>query len=376
MSDGELPLDADEILRLFLKQTSEHVVILLDATGRIVGWLGCAEKVFGYSADETIGQHASMLFTPRNLEAGMDKYEIDVAKTDIDAEDDRWMLRKDGSRFWATGTLTPIKDDGGQLLGFAKLLRDRTDTQAKTEALINQNKSLEQADQRKNKFISTLAHELRNPLSAAVNAANLLRITLPDSGDEQLAVSTIEQGLGSMRRMVDDLLEMTRASTGKIKLNKCAEELEPIIKSAIELCRPSIDPQAQKLNVVLPSSPLVVQADADRLQQVFVNLIQNSARATEHGGTIWVKVSLEDQEAVVKIEDDGVGISPEMLPRIFDLFTQAEFAADRPNAGLGIGLSVVKDLTTLHGGTVQVRSEGIGKGSEFTVRLPLIADGE
>src|SRR5687768_15783865 len=124
MSDGELPLDADEILRLFLKQTSEHVVILLDATGRIVGWLGCAEKVFGYSADETIGQHASMLFTPRNLEAGMDKYEIDVAKTDIDAEDDRWMLRKDGSRFWATGTLTPIKDDGGQLLGFAKLLRD------------------------------------------------------------------------------------------------------------------------------------------------------------------------------------------------------------------------------------------------------------
>jgi signal transduction histidine kinase len=174
-----------------------------------------------------------------------------------------------------------------------------------------------------------------------------------------------------MRRMVDDLLDVTRVGAGKINLEKACQDLRPIVEAAVESCRSAIDMHTHSLNVILPNAPLEVDVDAVRMRQVFVNLIQNSANCTKNGGTIWVKVSVEAAEAVVKVEDNGIGISPDLLPHIFDLFTQAEFAGNRPGGGLGIGLSVVKDLTHLHGGSVQVRSDGIGKGAEFTVRLPL-----
>jgi len=171
--------------------------------------------------------------------------------------------------------------------------------------------------------------------------------------------------------MIDDLIDVTRISAGKVNLENQCQDLRPIVDSAVESCRPTIDSRTQHLHVILPSAPLLVDVDAARMKQVFVNLLQNAVKFTKNGGTIWVKVSVEAAEALVKVEDSGIGISPEVLPHIFDLFTQAEFAGDRKSEGLGIGLSVVKDLTQLHGGTVQVRSDGIGKGAEFAVRLPL-----
>lgn len=375
MWHGGVQSSADEMLRLFLGQTNEHVVILLDPTGLIVGWLGSAEKVFGYAAAEVIGQSVAMLFTPENLRAGMDKYERKVARTNVEAEDDRWMLRKDGTHFWATGTLSPVKNETGDLLGFVKLLRDRTDMRAVTESLEKQNESLQQAEQGKNRFISTLAHELRNPLAAAVNAVNLLKAS-EDAAHQALAIPIIERGLASMQNLVNDLLEAARAGAGKLKLNTKPQPLAPLVEAVIQSCQPHINSRVQRVHFISPEVPLIAEVDENRLQQVFVNLIENAARATRNGGTIWVKLSVEDDEAVVKVEDDGVGISPELLPRIFDLFTQAEFASDCPDAGLGIGLSVVKDITALHGGSVQVRSDGTSKGSEFTVRLPLARDHE
>jgi signal transduction histidine kinase len=175
----------------------------------------------------------------------------------------------------------------------------------------------------------------------------------------------------TMRRMVDDLIDVTRVSAGKVNLEMQCQDLRPVVEAAVASCRPSIDMRTHTLNVIVPIAPLQVDIDAVRMRQVFVNLIQNAASFTKNGGTIWVKVGVEAAEAVVKIEDSGIGISPDVLPHIFDMFTQAEFVGDRSDAGLGIGLSVVKDLTQLHGGSVQVRSDGIGKGSEFTVRLPL-----
>lgn len=235
--------------------------------------------------------------------------------------------------------------------------------------------ALQHGNKQKDRFISTLAHELRNPLSSLSYAIELL-----ESGVDQQEVlarttKTMQHEVAAMRRLIDDLLEATRIGSGKVQLDKHRWDVRQIVESAVAVCRPKIDLRTQVLHVVMAKQPLIVEADEVRLRQVYVNLIQNAASFTRHGGTVWVKVSIEANEAVVKVEDDGIGISPEMLPHIFDLFTQAEFAGEHSEAGLGIGLSVVKELTTLHGGSVQVRSDGIGKGCEFTVRLPL-APGE
>lgn len=371
MTQDQQPPSADELLKLLFERANEHALVLLDTAGRIVGWFPGAEDLFGYLPNEVIGEPVSMLFTPENIEAGMVEYERDVAKTDIEAEDDRWMLRKDGGRFWATGVLSPIRNTGGQLVGFGKILRDRTDMRAKVDALTKQVESLQGTDERKNKFISTLSHELRNPMSAISISAGLVRIAGSDQKVLENAATTIEREVGAMRRMVDDLIDLTRANVGKVQLEKACQDLRPIVGAAVETCRPQIDMRTHNLNVILPTAPLEVDVDAMRMRQVFVNLIQNATNFTKNSGTIWVKVSVEAAEAVVKIEDNGIGISPDVLPHIFDLFTQAEFAGERSTAGLGIGLSVVKDLAQLHGGSVQVRSDGIGKGSEFTVRLPM-----
>jgi PAS domain S-box-containing protein len=372
MADEQDESNADELLQLLVDQMREHALVLLNIEGRIVGWYAGAEKLFGYLPHEVIGKPVSILFTPENVAAGMVEYEQAVAQTDIEAEDDRWMLRKNGGRFWATGVLAPIRNTGGQLVGFGKILRDRTDVRAELQALAKQNDNLKQGEQRKNQFIRTLSHELRNPMASLVLAAELFELAADDPKTVRETAATLKSELATMRRMIDDLIDVTRVSAGKVQLDKKCQDLRPVIEAAVATCRPNIDTRTHHLNVIIPSAPMLVDLDGVRMRQVFVNLIQNSAKYTENGGTIWIKASVEAGEAVVKIEDNGIGISPDLLPNIFDLFTQAEFAGDRAAEGLGIGLSVVKDLTQLHGGSVQVRSDGLGKGSEFTVRLPLV----
>src|SRR5215212_5244544 len=241
MSQDQDGSSADELLKLLCERMREHALVLLDTEGRIIGWYPGAENLFGYLPNEVLGQPVSILFTPENIEAGMVQYEQDVARTDIEAEDDRWMLRKDGGRFWATGVLSPIRNSGGQLVGFGKILRDRTDMRAKIQSLSKENASLEAANERKNKFISTLSHELRNPLGALCMSVELMKIAGDDREALAQAATTLEQELGTMRRMVDDLLDVTRVSSGKIHLEKACQDLRPIVEAAVESCRPDID---------------------------------------------------------------------------------------------------------------------------------------
>ncbi len=352
----------------------DYAVILLDTDSRIVAWLSAAERIFGYSADEMLGKPISILFTPEDVELAIPDYERASALEEGGADNDRWMLRSDGLRFWATGTLNALKNEGGQVIGFIKVLRNRTDLKGQIAGLNQRVSSLEQAEKRKNSFIATLGHELRNPLSALVTAVELLRHFTPETDDSRFAFSSIDRQVTAMRRLIDDLLDVAGIRAGKIELKKQCISLVDIIKAAMTTCRPIFDERTHELRLILSTGALTVEADPDRLQQVFVNLLQNAAKYTEHGGSVFVNLYAEGNEAIVKVEDTGIGISPEMLPRIFDLFTQAEFASGR--GGLGIGLSVVKDLVTLHGGSVQVLSDGLGKGSTFIVRLPLAGDGK
>jgi PAS domain S-box-containing protein len=355
---------------LALKEVGTHALVLLNPDGVIVSWLAGAERLFGYKAEEIIGQKDAVIFVPEDVRRDIPAWERQAASRSGESEDDRWQVRKDGGRIWVSGTLTALHDEQGKLLGFAKIMRNRTDQKTQVETLESRVAALQQAGERKNNFISTLAHELRNPLNAMSIATQLLAQHEQASPDVEFAAATVRRQVEFMSRMVSDLLEVARAATGKVQLHRERVVLREIITQAVETCRAAVDERRHQLHLLLPEVPIHLEADAVRLRQVIVNLVENAAKYTPPGGTIWVKATTEGDEAVVRVQDTGIGIAPEVMPHIFDLFTQAEFAG-RAQRGLGIGLSVVKDTVALHGGTVQATSDGLDKGSEFTIRLPL-----
>ena len=195
-----------------------------------------------------LGKNVSMLFTPENLAAGMDVYEQNVAKTGMEAEDDRWMLRKDGAKFWAAGVLSPIRNEAGTLIGFGKVLRDRTDQRAKVEMLERQHLDMLVRDRRKDEFISTLSHELRNPLASLTNAMHLLEVGSDDPEAISIVRDTLTHELAAMGRMIDDLLDVTRVSAGKVQLEKVRIDVRKIVESAVDVCRPKIEERGLTLH--------------------------------------------------------------------------------------------------------------------------------
>jgi PAS domain S-box-containing protein len=360
-----------EMLDSLIQQITEQAIILLDARGVVQAWLAGSEQIFGYSASEVVGKSFVMLFTPEDRAKQEPEKELSIGDAGTAAEDDRWMLRKDGSRFWVTGFLQAIRDDRGKVIGYGKLLRNRTDLKSRLESAERRVESLQQADERKNRFISTLSHELRNPLQSLTTASDILERIVQPGDDGTFVMALVHRQLDSMRRMVDDLLDVTRMSTGKMKLQLTELVLNDVIQAATASCQSTIDERRHSVHLLLGEVPIYVKGDEQRLQQVFVNLIENAAKYTECGGEIWIKLTVEGDQAVAKVEDNGIGISSELLPEIFEIFTQAEITDASKPGGLGIGLSVVKEITQLHGGSVQVRSDGVGKGSDFSVRLPL-----
>ena len=346
-----------------VQNIKDHSIFMMDLDGNITTWNAEAERIIGYAEAEILGRNFSVIFTPEDLRAGMPGQELRQAREAGRAEDERWHVRKDGRRFWALGIVTPMHDAGGRLSGFSKILRDMTDRKRAEEAL-------QEADRHKDVFLATLAHELRNPMVPLRNGLQLLRLTTEPEAREQ-ARAMMERQLGQMVRLVDDLLDISRISRNKLELRKARIELWAVVQSAVETARPQIEASGHTLTVTLPPSPVYLDADLTRLAQVFWNLLNNSAKYTEPGGRINLTAKLQGTEAVVTVEDTGIGIPAEALPRLFEMFSQVDRNLDRAQGGLGIGLALVKGLTEAHGGTVEVFSAGVGKGSSFVVRLPV-----
>jgi signal transduction histidine kinase len=233
--------------------------------------------------------------------------------------------------------------------------------------------ALAETDRRKDEFLAMLAHELRNPLGAIANASYVLEQAGPSGPPMDRAVPVIQRQIQHLVRLVDDLLDVSRITRGKIELRKQDLDLRDAVRGAVEMTRPVIEAKEHHLTVRLPPDPLPLHADVTRLEQALGNLVRNAAKYTEPGGHIEVDAWEEDGEAVVRVKDDGIGIAPDLLPRIFDLFIQGEQSLDRSGGGLGIGLTLVRRLIEMHGGRVAAKSEGPGQGSEFVVRLPLSA---
>jgi PAS domain S-box-containing protein len=281
-----------------------------------------------------------------------------------------------GAALWMLYRVFALTDGRGERAGFATVSRDITERKRLEDELRKLAADLSEADRRKDEFLATLAHELRNPLAPIRNGLQIMRL----SGDRGEAVTTarvmMERQMGQLVRLVDDLLDVSRISRGKLELRMARVELGAVINGAVETSRPLIDAGGHELELSLPKEPLFVQADVTRLGQVFSNLLNNAAKYSEQGGRIWLGAERTDGEVVVRVRDDGVGIPHEMLGRVFELFTQVDRSLEKSQGGLGIGLTLVKRLVEMHGGSVEARSDGHGRGSEFIVRLPLSQDAE
>jgi PAS domain S-box-containing protein len=260
----------------------------------------------------------------------------------------------------------PLHDRDGRVRGSVGAFLDITELKKAEQALL-------EADRRKDEFLATLAHELRNPLAPLRTGLQVMRLARGDRATVEQVQGMMERQLAQMVRLIDDLLDVSRITRGKLEIRKERVELAAVVSSAVETGRPLTEEMGQELTVTLPKQPILLEADLTRLAQVFANLLTNAAKYTDRGGRIWLTAERQGGEVVVTVKDTGIGISPEHLPRLFQMFSQVERSLERSQGGLGIGLTLVKRLVEMHGGKVEVRSEGPGKGAEFVVRLPVAA---
>jgi len=283
-----------------------------------------------------------------------------------------------GEAKWWDVAISPILDAQGQPARLLAVSRDVTGRRELEETLAARARDLAQADRSKDEFLAMLAHELRNPLAPLRNAAAILQMPDATADERSQAQHIISRQIENMSRMIDDLLDVSRITEGKIELRKKPVALEAILTAATSLARSGCAARHQKLDVSLPAQPVFLDADATRLEQVFTNLLGNACKYSGVGCHISLSAELDPgalpPEVVVRVRDDGAGIDPELLPRVFDLFVQATRALDRAHGGLGIGLTLVNRLIKLHGGSVEAHSAGLGQGSEFVVRLPVLRE--
>lgn len=270
----------------------------------------------------------------------------------------------DGSVRWIRDRAFPVRDAAGRAFRMAGIAEDITEQKRAEEAL-------READRRKDEFLATLAHELRNPLAPICNAVEIMQCAQGNAPAMEAACDVLKRQLGHLVRLIDDLLEISRITSGKLQLRKERIELSTAVCNAVEATRPLVDAAGHELTISLPPDPVYLDADSTRLAQIFSNLLNNAAKYAEKGGHIWLTARRHGDRITVSVRDTGIGIAAEHLSHIFEMFSQALPALERSQGGLGIGLALVRGLVELHGGTIEAHSDGPGEGSEFIVRLPV-----
>jgi PAS domain S-box-containing protein len=360
-------------------ESSDDAIIALTPEGRITDWNAAAERLYGFSASETIGNPVSIIIpADRMSESAHLLARINRGETIAPFETVR--LCKDGMRTDVSLSVSPVKDGEGRIIGASKIARDITQlkqARQEREALLRSEhrareaaeaarQLAEAANRAKDEFLAMLGHELRNPLHALLLGTRLLQN--PNSLEKARDIIT-RQG-EHMTRLIDDLLDAARVTNGRILLNRRPLDLGQLVAECFSSLRET--GQFERHTVETDFESVWIEGDSDRLAQVIVNLLSNAVKYTPSAGKIWVRVKA-DEEAVIEVQDNGAGIASEFLPRVFDLFTRGEFGLERSPAGLGIGLTLVQRIAELHGGRAVAASDGPGRGSTFTVRMPRVA---
>ena len=373
----QMELEAARLAAIVI--SSDHAILSQELTGEISSWNPAAERLFGFSAAEILGSPLVVLYPPERV--AEERADRDRARRGIPVTHESVRVHQGGSRIPVFVSISPIIDRQGHISGVSHLIRDIREELASRDQLnealahLRENaRALRQADRRKDEFIATLAHELRNPLAPIRNAAAVLRYGPKLDPKIEWCRDVIDRQVGHMATLLDDLLDVSRVTRNKIKLHRERVELFRPIAQALELNRPLIDERQHTLTVDLPPEPIEVVGDVTRLTQIFGNLLNNAAKYTDPGGKIQLQVVQQDEIVEVVVRDSGIGIEAAQLPSVFELFSQVDTTGDRSQGGLGIGLSLVKALVEMHGGTIAAASEGLGQGSEFTVRLPVVAN--
>jgi|HubBroStandDraft_5_1064220.scaffolds.fasta_scaffold07488_3 PAS domain S-box-containing protein len=354
--------ESEERFRLLVNSVKEYAIFMLDADGCVASWNLGAERIIGYTAAEIIGRSVACLYPAEAAERGAPQRDLATVVAHGGMEINGRRVRKDGTRFWANVVICSVHDLDGKLRGFAQVTRDLTERK--------QFKELEESQQRTHEFLAMLSHELRNPLAPLKTSVDIMR--LREMSDPVLirARDVIDRQVQHLTHIIDELLDVSRITSGRIRLTSETLDLQGVVLRAVEAARPLFDSKGHTLEIEAPASHVWVRGDLTRLTQVFVNLLNNAAKYTPDRGRIEVSIRSTDKSAAVHIRDNGIGIAAELLPRMFDLFTQGDRPLDRTDGGLGVGLALVHRLVSLHGGVVKAFSEGIGRGSELVVTLP------
>jgi two-component system CheB/CheR fusion protein len=367
----------EERLRMVAATTRDFAIITTDPAGLITTWNRGAERIFGYAEEEMLQHPISAIFTPEDQAHGIPEQEMRRAAETGRAEDDRWHLRKNGSRFFCSGVMTALEANAGG--GFAKIARDMTGTKqlelAQEHRLVKEKKAslnAQMANDLKDRFLAVMSHELKQPLNLIqMNAELLMRLpAVADNPKVQRLGEAIRGAVGSQSRIINDLLDLSRIRTGKLRLNRVAVDLGELVQTAAAAAIANVPGKHIALDAHCEAG-VICNGDRVRVEQIAWNLLSNAAKFTPDGGSIQVRVAQENEFARLTVTDTGCGIAPEFLPHVFGMFNQAEAVAS-PNGGLGIGLALVYELALAHGGRTEAQSEGVGRGAEFTVWLPLV----
>lgn len=357
--------ESEERFRQLAENINEVFWMMDVATSDILYISPAYERIWGRSCESLYQRPMSFLDAVHPEDrARVERDALRQERRTVPTDEEYRIVTPQGAVKWIRNRAFPVRDAEGRIFRLAGIAEDITEKKRAVEAL-------KDADRRKDEFLATLAHELRNPLAPICNAVEILESSHDEPAVTQQACNVLQRQLAHLVRLIDDLLEVSRITRGKLQLRKERIELAAAIKSAVEATRPLIDAAGHELTVSLPAEPVLLEADSTRISQIFSNLLNNAAKYAERGGHIWLTAHLNGESVRVSVRDTGIGIAREHLSHIFEMFSQVVPALERSQGGLGIGLALVRGLVELHDGTIEAHSDGPGQGSEFVVHLPL-----
>lgn len=368
--------DARDHLELMVESARDFAIISMDKSGNIISWNSGATLILGYTAQEIIGKPISFIFTPEDKKAGAAEYELSKAAKIGHASDERWHMRKNGERFYASGILAAMLDKSGTVKGFTKIARDCTEQKEAEEAIIAARNAAEAANIAKTEFLANMSHEIRTPMNAVIGLSNILALSQPLTAKQKDFIKTLQMSADSLLALINDLLDIAKIEANTVELEQVPFSLTQLIQEVISIM--AVRVKEKGLTFSMDGEYIhnrMFIGDPTRIRQIMVNLCSNAIKFTE-SGSIHINVTSADihqpgmEMIAIVVKDTGIGIAPEKLETIFEKFVQADSSINRKYGGTGLGLAITKTLTEIMGGTIQADSVP-GSGSTFTITIPL-----